>query len=192
MVWRHKHGGQATEQSGEKEASTLRQEHAALQEQNRLLQAEVIALRQQAHYHRTQHQLCRFPSAMPSERPLPRHAPQPCPKPLSTPTWASSSWTRWTRAAIGGGFGSLGLLARDHQFIACCSATPTGWLRPSRSAGGICESSLSSGHRTGYVHPHFHEAINNYASLLSAMGLSEAEILARLRSAIERAPNESA
>ena len=45
-----------TEQSGEKEASTLRQEHAALQEQNRLLQTEVIALRQQAHYHRTQHQ----------------------------------------------------------------------------------------------------------------------------------------
>ena len=46
----------ATEQSGEKEASTLRQEHAALQEQNRLLQTEVISLRQQAHYHRTQHQ----------------------------------------------------------------------------------------------------------------------------------------
>src|SRR5271166_3792662 len=45
-----------TEQSGGTEASTLRQEHAALQEQNRLLQAEVIALRQQAHYHRTQHQ----------------------------------------------------------------------------------------------------------------------------------------
>ena len=45
-----------TEQSGEKEASTLRQEHAALQEQNLLLQAEVIALRQQAHYHRSQHQ----------------------------------------------------------------------------------------------------------------------------------------
>jgi hypothetical protein len=45
-----------TGQSGEKKASTLRQEHAALQEQNRLLQAEVIALRQQAHYHRSQHQ----------------------------------------------------------------------------------------------------------------------------------------
>src|SRR5208282_4188866 len=45
-----------TEQSGETEASTLRQEQAALQEQNRLLRAEVIALRQQAHYHRTQHQ----------------------------------------------------------------------------------------------------------------------------------------
>src|SRR5271165_3984744 len=46
----------STEQSGEKEASTFRQEHAAFQEPNRLLQAEVIALRQQAHYHRSQHQ----------------------------------------------------------------------------------------------------------------------------------------
>jgi transposase len=45
-----------TEQSGGKEASTLRREDAALREQNRLLQAEVIALRQQAHYHRSQHQ----------------------------------------------------------------------------------------------------------------------------------------
>src|SRR6202022_2619484 len=45
-----------SEQSGGKEASTLRQEHAAFQEQNRLLQAEVIALRQQAHYYRTQHE----------------------------------------------------------------------------------------------------------------------------------------
>jgi transposase len=45
-----------TEQSGGEEASTLRHEHAALQEQNRLLQAEVIALRQQSHYHRSQHQ----------------------------------------------------------------------------------------------------------------------------------------
>ena len=45
-----------TEQFGAKEASTLRQEHAALHEQNRLLQAEVIVLRQQAHYHRSQHQ----------------------------------------------------------------------------------------------------------------------------------------
>src|ERR1700731_3513787 len=45
-----------TEQSGETEASTLRQEKAALQEQNRLLRAEVIALRQQAYYPRAQHQ----------------------------------------------------------------------------------------------------------------------------------------
>ena len=45
-----------TEQSGGKEASTPRQEHAALQEQNRLLQAEIIALRQRAHYHRAQYQ----------------------------------------------------------------------------------------------------------------------------------------
>ena len=45
-----------TDQSDEKEASSLRQENAALQERNRLLQAEVIALRQQAHYHRSQHQ----------------------------------------------------------------------------------------------------------------------------------------
>lgn len=45
-----------TEQSGGTEARTLRQENAALQGRNRLLQAEVIALRQQAHYHRSQHQ----------------------------------------------------------------------------------------------------------------------------------------
>src|SRR5258708_10447549 len=45
-----------TERSGGTEARTLRQENAALQERNRLLQTEVIALRQQAHYHRTQHQ----------------------------------------------------------------------------------------------------------------------------------------
>lgn len=44
----------ATEQSGDK-ARTLRPEHAALQAQNRLLRAEVLALRQQAHYHRSQH-----------------------------------------------------------------------------------------------------------------------------------------
>jgi hypothetical protein len=48
------------------------------------------------------------------------------------------------------------------------------------------------GHRTGHVHPHFRTAINNYAGLLSSMGLSEDEILARLRSAIEPEPDESA
>jgi tetratricopeptide (TPR) repeat protein len=49
------------------------------------------------------------------------------------------------------------------------------------------------GHRTGNEHPHFRTAINNYAGLLSSMGLSEAEILARLRSAaIEYEPEESA
>jgi len=54
MVWRHKHGGhRAIWRKGGKYAAA---EHAALQEQNRLLQTEVIALRQQAHYHRTQHQ----------------------------------------------------------------------------------------------------------------------------------------
>ena len=47
-------------------------------------------------------------------------------------------------------------------------------------------------HRTGHEHPHFRTVINNYAGLLSAMGLSEAEILARLRSAIESEPKESA
>jgi hypothetical protein len=40
---------------GESPATTLRQDPAVLQEQNRLLRAEVIALRQQAHYHRSQH-----------------------------------------------------------------------------------------------------------------------------------------
>src|SRR5690349_7420113 len=44
-----------TTQSGGKEARTLRPEHAALQAQHRLLRAEVVALRQQAHYHRSQH-----------------------------------------------------------------------------------------------------------------------------------------
>ena len=47
-------------------------------------------------------------------------------------------------------------------------------------------------HRTGHAHPHFRTAINNYATLLSAMGLSEAEILARLRSVREGEPDESA
>ena len=40
---------------GESPATTLGQEQAALQAQNRLLHAEVVALRQQAHYHRSQH-----------------------------------------------------------------------------------------------------------------------------------------
>ena len=48
------------------------------------------------------------------------------------------------------------------------------------------------GHRKGHEHPHFRTAINNYAGLLSSMGLSEAEILARLRAAIESEPDESA
>lgn len=42
-------------QSGGKAARAFRPEHAALQAQNRLLRAEVVALRQQAHYHRSQH-----------------------------------------------------------------------------------------------------------------------------------------
>jgi hypothetical protein len=44
-----------TTPAGESQATTLGQEQAALQEQNRLLRAEVVALRQQAHYHRSQH-----------------------------------------------------------------------------------------------------------------------------------------
>jgi hypothetical protein len=44
-----------TTSSGERNARTLRPEQAALQAQNQLLRAEVIALRQQAHYHRSQH-----------------------------------------------------------------------------------------------------------------------------------------
>ena len=48
------------------------------------------------------------------------------------------------------------------------------------------------GHRTGYMHPHFHAAIDNYADLLSAIGLSEDAIAARVRSAIEGEPDESA
>jgi transposase len=44
-----------TTQSGGKAAKTFQQEQAALQAQNRLLRAEVVALRQQAHYHRSQH-----------------------------------------------------------------------------------------------------------------------------------------
>ena len=48
------------------------------------------------------------------------------------------------------------------------------------------------GCRTGSEHPHFRTVINNYATMLSAMGLSEAEILVRLRSAIECEPDDSA
>ncbi len=48
------------------------------------------------------------------------------------------------------------------------------------------------GHRTGHEHPHFRTAIDNYAELISAMGLSEDAIAARIRSAIESEPEESA
>src|SRR5271166_3158485 len=44
------------------------------------------------------------------------------------------------------------------------------------------------GHRTGHEHPHFRTAINNYAGLISAMGLSQDAIAARVRSAIEGEP----
>ncbi len=48
------------------------------------------------------------------------------------------------------------------------------------------------GHRTGHEHPHFRTVINNYADLLSAMGVSQDAIAARVRSAIEAEPEESA
>jgi tetratricopeptide (TPR) repeat protein len=48
------------------------------------------------------------------------------------------------------------------------------------------------GHRTGHEHPHFRTAINNYAGLISAMGLSQDAIAARVHSAIEGEPEESA
>jgi hypothetical protein len=41
------------------------------------------------------------------------------------------------------------------------------------------------GHRTGHEHPHFRTAIDNYAGLISAMGLSQDAIAVRVRSAIE-------
>jgi len=41
------------------------------------------------------------------------------------------------------------------------------------------------GRRTGHEHPLFRKATNNYVELMRAMGLSEDEIQARLRSAIE-------
>jgi len=47
-------------------------------------------------------------------------------------------------------------------------------------------------HRTGHEHPHFRTAINNYARLISAMDLSQNAIAARVRSAIEGEPEESA
>ena len=48
------------------------------------------------------------------------------------------------------------------------------------------------GHRTGHEHPHFPTAIDNYAVLISATGLSQDAIAARVRSAIEGEPEESA
>jgi tetratricopeptide repeat protein len=48
------------------------------------------------------------------------------------------------------------------------------------------------GHRTGHEHPHFRTAINNYAGLISAMGLCQDAIAARVRSAIGGEPEESA
>ena len=48
------------------------------------------------------------------------------------------------------------------------------------------------GSRMGHEHPHFRTAIDNYAGLISAMGLSEDAIAARVRSAIEGEPEESA
>jgi tetratricopeptide (TPR) repeat protein len=43
-------------------------------------------------------------------------------------------------------------------------------------------------HLTGHEHPHFRTAIDNYADLLSSMGLSEDAVAARVRSAIEGEP----
>ena len=48
------------------------------------------------------------------------------------------------------------------------------------------------GHRTGHEHPHFRTAIKNYAMLLTAIGLRQDAIVARVRSAIEGEPQESA
>src|SRR5271165_1767628 len=47
-------------------------------------------------------------------------------------------------------------------------------------------------HRTGHEHPKFRTAIENYVALLTAMGLRQDAIAARLRSAIEGEPEESA
>jgi hypothetical protein len=41
------------------------------------------------------------------------------------------------------------------------------------------------GHRTGHEHPHFRTTINNYAGLISAIGLCQNAIVACVRSAIE-------
>jgi len=48
------------------------------------------------------------------------------------------------------------------------------------------------GPRTGHEHPHFRAAIDNYVGLISAIGLSQDAIAARVRSAIEGEPEESA
>jgi tetratricopeptide (TPR) repeat protein len=48
------------------------------------------------------------------------------------------------------------------------------------------------GARTRHEHPHFRTSINNYAGLISEMGLSQDAIAARVRSAIEGEPEESA
>jgi hypothetical protein len=48
------------------------------------------------------------------------------------------------------------------------------------------------GHRTGHEHPHFRTAIKYYTGLISAMGLSQDAIAARVRSATEGEPEESA
>jgi hypothetical protein len=45
---------------------------------------------------------------------------------------------------------------------------------------------------TGHEHPHFRTAIDNYAGLISAMGLSQDALAARVRSAIEGEPEQSA
>lgn len=42
--------------------------------------------------------------------------------------------------------------------------------------------------RTGYEHPHFRSAMENYGELLFSMGLSKNELLVRVRSAIESKP----
>jgi len=44
------------------------------------------------------------------------------------------------------------------------------------------------GRRTEHEHPHLRTVINNYAGLISAMGLSQDAIAARVRSAIEGEP----
>jgi tetratricopeptide (TPR) repeat protein len=47
------------------------------------------------------------------------------------------------------------------------------------------------GNSTGHEHPHFRAAINNYAGLLTAMGLSKDEIRGRVRSAMKSHPETS-
>ena len=48
------------------------------------------------------------------------------------------------------------------------------------------------GHRTGHEHPHFRAVINNYAELLTAIGLRQDAIAARVGSAIKGEPDEAA